>query len=253
MTMTGRRPLVVGNWKMHGSAQQAAELVQGVRDSVDDTLARQCVLLPPFVYLTQVIQLLQGSPIACGAQNMNEHGEGAYTGEVAAAMLTDIGCQYILIGHSERRQQFGETNQTVAAKCRQAHKVGLTPIVCVGETLYERQHGQTQAVIETQLDALLTDGVANFLPVVIAYEPIWAIGTGKAATPEEAQSVHEFIRRKIMRLNVDIGQSLTILYGGSVKPGNAAEIFAMPDIDGGLIGGASLDAHAFVEILQCIK
>jgi triosephosphate isomerase len=251
--MTGRQQLVVGNWKMHGSAQQAAELVQTVRDSIDDTLARQCVLLPPFVYLTQVIQSLQDSPIACGAQNMNEHGEGAYTGEVAAVMLMDVGCRYVLIGHSERRQQFGETNQAVAAKCRQAHRAGLTPIVCVGETLYERQHGQTQAVIETQLDALLTDGVANFLPVVIAYEPIWAIGTGKAATPEEAQSVHEFIRRKIMRLNVDIGQSLTILYGGSVKPGNAAEIFAMPDIDGGLIGGASLDAHAFVEILQCIK
>jgi triosephosphate isomerase (TIM) len=253
MTMTERQQLVVGNWKMHGRAQQAAELGQAVCASVDDALMRQCVLLPPFVYLTQMIQLLQDSPIACGAQNMNEHNEGAYTGEIAADMLADIGCQYVLIGHSERRQQFGETNQTVATKYRQARKARLIPIVCVGETLHERQHGRTQAVIETQLDALLTDGVANLLPAVIAYEPVWAIGTGKAATPEEAQSVHQFIRRKIMRLNADIGQSLTILYGGSVKPGNAAEIFAMPDIDGGLIGGASLDAHAFVEILQCIK
>ncbi len=229
------------------------DLVQTIHTEVDEPLAQQCVLLPPFIYLMQVISQLQDSRIVCGAQNVSEHQPGAHTGEIAADMLADLGCQYVLVGHSERRQQYNETNQVVAVKFQRAQQAGLTPILCVGETLHERQHGQTQAVIETQLDAVLTNGVVNLLPAVLAYEPIWAIGTGKAASPSEAQWVHELIRKKIMRLNTEIGESLTILYGGSVKPDNAADIFSMPDIDGGLIGGASLDAHKFVEILQCIK
>src|SRR5438132_7349456 len=231
-----RTRLVAGNWKMHGSRESIRALLDAIVAGVDGAGA-QCAVCPPFPYLEQVAERLRGTPIAWGAQNVSEHAQGAYTGEVSAAMLAELGCRYVIVGHSERRQLFGETDGQVAAKFGAARAVGLTPILCVGETLAEREAGRTEEVVARQLAAV------KFSEAVLAYEPVWAIGTGRNATPEQAQAVHAFLRGK---LNSDV----SILYGGSVKAQNAAAIFAMPDVDGGLIGGASLVAEDFLAILH---
>jgi triosephosphate isomerase (TIM) len=235
-----RTRLVAGNWKMHGSRESIRALLDAIRDPLTagmDGAGAQCAVCPPFPYLAQVAERLRGTPIAWGAQNVAEHAQGAYTGEVAAAMLAEFGCRYVIVGHSERRQLYGETDAQVAAKFGAARKAGLTPILCVGETLAERDAGRTTEVVARQLGAVV------FAGGVLAYEPVWAIGTGRNATPEQAQEVHAFLRERLPR-------DTPILYGGSVKPQNAAAIFAMPDVDGGLIGGASLVAADFLAILR---
>jgi triosephosphate isomerase (TIM) len=228
-----RGRLVAGNWKMHGSRASIAALL----DALVDERPSGCAVCVPFPYLEQVGQRLRGSSIAWGAQNVSEHGQGAYTGEVSAAMLAEFGCRYVLVGHSERRQLYGETDAQAAAKFAAARAAGLTPILCVGETLQERDAGKTEDVVARQL------GAVDFKDGVLAYEPVWAIGTGRNATPEQAQAVHAFLRKKVPA-------QTPILYGGSVKPQNAAAIFAMPDVDGGLIGGASLVAKDFLDIVK---
>jgi triosephosphate isomerase len=228
-----RGRLVAGNWKMHGSRASIAALL----DALVKENPSGCAVCVPFPYLEQVGQRLRGSPVAWGAQNVSEHGQGAYTGEVSAAMLAEFGCRYVLVGHSERRQLYGETDTQAAAKFAAVKKAGMTPILCVGETLAERDAGQTEAVVARQL------GAVDFKDAVLAYEPVWAIGTGRNATPEQAQAVHAFLRKRVPAPTL-------ILYGGSVKPQNAAAIFAMPDVDGGLIGGASLVAKDFLDIVK---
>jgi triosephosphate isomerase len=235
-----RTRLVAGNWKMHGSRDSNRALLAAIAGQAGKVEA-QCAVCPPFPYLAQVADALRGTRVAWGAQNVSEHAQGAFTGEVSAAMLADFGCRYVIVGHSERRQLYGESDAQVAAKFSAASGAGLTPILCVGETLAEREAGKTEAVVARQLDAVLTK--VNFGNAVLAYEPVWAIGTGRNATPEQAQAVHAVLRKKVSAQTV-------ILYGGSVKAQNAAQIFAMPDVDGGLIGGASLVANDFIEILR---
>jgi triosephosphate isomerase len=235
-----RTRLVAGNWKMHGSRETISGLLDAIVSGVDAAGA-QCAVCPPFPYLEQVAGRLRGTSIAWGAQNVSEHAQGAYTGEVSAAMLAELGCRYVIVGHSERRQLYGETDAQVAAKFGAARKAGLTPILCVGETAAERDAGRTAEVVARQLAAVAVAGG------VVAYEPVWAIGTGRNATPEQAQEVHALLRR---RLADEMRSSTPILYGGSVKPQNAAALFAMPDVDGGLIGGASLVAADFLAILR---
>jgi triosephosphate isomerase len=230
-----RSRLVAGNWKMHGSRDANRALLDAILAGSTKAGA-ECAVCPPFPYLQQVAEQLRGSPIALGAQNVSERAEGAFTGEVSAAMLAELGCRYVIVGHSERRQLFGESDRQVAGKFAAARAAGLVPILCVGETLAEREAGRTEEVVARQLDAVA------FSQGVLAYEPVWAIGTGKNATPEQAQAVHAFLRRRVPA-------ETRILYGGSVKPQNAAQIFAMPDVDGGLIGGASLVAEDFLAIL----
>jgi triosephosphate isomerase (TIM) len=225
--------LVAGNWKMHGSRGSIAALL----DELAKANPQGSAVCAPFPYLAQVAERLRGSAIAWGAQNVSEHAQGAYTGEVSAAMLAEFGCRYAIVGHSERRQLYGETDAQVAAKFAAAKKGGLTPILCVGETLAEREAGRTEEVVGRQLAAV------QFEQAVLAYEPVWAIGTGKVASPEQAQAVHAFLRKRV-------AADTPILYGGSVKPDNAAAIFAMPDVDGGLIGGASLVAKDFLAIAK---
>ena len=232
-----RARLVVGNWKMHGSRASNLTLLEALLKGIGDSQAAECVVCPPYPYLWQVAERLRGTRLAWGSQDVSEHAQGAYTGEVSAAMLAELGCRYVIVGHSERRQLFGERDEQVAAKFAAARAAGVTPILCVGETLEEREAGRTEAVVARQLDAV------DFKDGVLAYEPVWAIGTGRNATPEQAQSVHALLRRKVMK-------ETRILYGGSVKPQNAAAIFAMPDVDGGLIGGASLAAADFLAILR---
>ncbi len=235
-----RTRLVAGNWKMHGSRESISGLLDAITAGAHSA-GVECAVCPPYPYLPQVAERLSGTPIAWGAQNVSEHAQGAYTGEVAAAMLAELGCRYAIVGHSERRQLYGETDAQVAAKFAAARKAGLTPILCVGETLAERDAGRTTEVVARQL------GVVQFAGGVLAYEPVWAIGTGRNATPEQAQEVHAFLRG---RLPAQLRDATPILYGGSVKPQNAAAIFAMPDVDGGLIGGASLVAADFLAILR---
>ena len=229
-----RSRLVAGNWKMHGSRASIAALLDAL---LKQSPGSGCAVCPPFAYLAQVGEKLRGSAIAWGAQNVSEHAQGAYTGEMSAAMLVEFGCRYVIVGHSERRQLYGETDAQVAAKFAAVKAAGMTPILCVGETLEERDAGNTEQVVARQLAAV------EFKDGVLAYEPVWAIGTGRNATPEQAQAVHGFLRKR-----VPAGAS--ILYGGSVKPQNAAAIFAMPDVDGGLIGGASLVAKDFLHIVK---
>jgi triosephosphate isomerase len=236
-----RTRLVAGNWKMHGSRASNRALVEKILAGVGKAAATQCAVCPPFPYLAQVAEQLAGSPVNLGAQNVSEHAQGAYTGEVSAAMLLELGCSYAIVGHSERRQLYGETDVQVAAKFAAAAKAGLTPILCVGETLAEREAGKTEGVVARQLDAVLQK--TDFADAVLAYEPVWAIGTGRNATPEQAQEVHALLRKKV-------SPQTQILYGGSVKPQNARALFAMPDVDGGLIGGASLVAEDFLAILE---
>jgi len=233
--------LVAGNWKMHGTLAANRALLDALVPGVAALHGVECVVCAPFPYLSQAAERLRGSPLAWGAQNVSEHAQGAYTGEVSAAMLKDFGCRYVIVGHSERRQQYRETDEQVAAKFAAARAQGLTPILCVGETLEERDAGRTEEVVGRQLAAVL--GRQAFSAAVLAYEPVWAIGTGRTATPEQAQAVHAFLRGKVLF-------ETPILYGGSVKPQNAAAIFAMPDVDGGLIGGAALVAADFLAIAR---
>ena len=232
-----RVPLVAGNWKMHGSRASIAALL----DVLVENNPSGCAVCVPFPYLGQVAERLRGSPIAWGAQNVSEHVQGAYTGEVSAAMLAEFGCRYVIVGHSERRQLYGETDAQAAAKFAAVKAAGMTPIFCVGETLQERDAGKTEEVVGRQLEKVLEKNSVE--KSVLAYEPVWAIGTGRNATPEQAQVVHAFLRSKVPA-------DTPILYGGSVKPQNAAAIFAMPDVDGGLIGGASLVAKDFLHIVK---
>ena len=243
-----RKKLVAGNWKMHGSLAENAALLGAIKPALQGIEAAVCV---PFPYLGQAQAALAGSSIAWGAQNLSEQTKGAFTGEVSAAMLVDFGCRYVIVGHSERRSLYGESDELVAKKYVAAQAAGLTPILCVGELLAEREAGVTEAVVARQLDAVIAvAGVASFARAVVAYEPVWAIGTGKTASPEQAQAVHAFIRGKIAGLSKAVADGLVIQYGGSVKAANAAELFSQPDIDGGLIGGASLLADEFIAICK---
>ncbi len=244
-----RRPLVAGNWKMNGSSDSIRELLEGVKQGASGASNAEIAVLCPFVYLAQVEQALTGTSIGWGAQNLSEHSSGAFTGEVSASMLLDFNCKYVAVGHSERRTLYGETDEVVASKFAAARQSGLIPILCIGETLDEREAGVTEDVVSRQLDAVLAvEGVQGIGDSVIAYEPVWAIGTGKTATPEQAQEVHAFIRGKIASIDARIADQLRILYGGSMKGSNAPELIAMADIDGGLIGGASLNAQEFLSI-----
>lgn len=244
-----RRKLVAGNWKMHGSLADNATLLAGIKAGLRDVPGADFAVCAPYPYLAQLQVTLSGGKIAWGAQNMSEHVKGAYTGEVAASMLLDFGCAFVILGHSERRALYGDTDELVAKKFIAAQAAGLTPILCVGETLAEREGNVTEQVVARQLNAVTSAaGVAALAKAVVAYEPVWAIGTGKTATPEQAQAVHAFIRKNIAGLDSKVAEGLVIQYGGSVKAANAAELFAQPDIDGGLIGGASLMVDEFVAI-----
>ena len=247
-----RTPLIAGNWKMHGSLAESRELVTGIAAGVAGATGVRVLLCPPYVYLANVAQWLDGSDIALGAQDLAEQiGTGAYTGEIAGGMLTDVGCSYVIVGHSERRTIFGETDARVAAKFKAAQAQGLTPILCVGETLEQREADQTQDVVAGQVQAVIdAAGIEAFARAVIAYEPVWAIGTGLTASPEQAQEVHAMIRGMIAALDGTIAAGLSVLYGGSVKGANAGELLAMGDIDGGLVGGASLSADEFLAICR---
>lgn len=250
-----RQPLVAGNWKMHGSRESINALLRKIMADYDAACGVELAVFPPYTYLQQVQELLSNTPIRWGAQNVSSETSGAFTGEISAEMLQDFGCHYVLVGHSERRRLFGEDNLLVAMKFIRAAKTGLFPILCVGETLEEREAGNTEQVIQQQLLALLdiSDGREQLRRGVIAYEPVWAIGTGITATPDQAQQVHAFIRKIIAKNDENVAQQLRILYGGSIKASNAEAIFAMPDIDGGLVGGASLDAKEFIEITNLCK
>lgn len=254
-----RQKLVAGNWKLNGSRESikalAESIVQGTSGEVNPgdaaSGATEVLVCPSYVHIAEVHSLLDGSVVKLGAQNCSLQESGAFTGQVSATMLAEYGCEYIIVGHSERRQISGETDQMVGLKTRAVQACGLTPIVCVGETLQERESDATYEVIDRQIMAVIEQtGVAALASAVIAYEPVWAIGTGATATPEQAQQVHAHLRKKIQSLDADIAAGLRILYGGSVKPGNAAELFAEADIDGGLIGGAALDGAGFVEICK---
>jgi triosephosphate isomerase len=243
--------LVAGNWKMNGSSAANAQLVAGIVAGIPSGRGFSLLVCPPYPYLASVVAQADGSPLSVGAQNVSEHEKGAFTGEVAPGMLRDLGCRYVIVGHSERRSLYGETSKTVAAKFQAAQAAGITPILCVGETLEEREAGTTEPVIDEQLDAVLdVAGVEAFAAAVIAYEPVWAIGTGMTASPEQAQDVHRHIRSRLEALNADIAAGVQILYGGSMKGENAAGLLAKPDIDGGLIGGASLKAEDFLAIAE---
>ncbi len=244
-----RQPLIAGNWKLHGTLQQIAELLAGMRARLSIVKAAELAICPPFIYIGYVRQLLDGVDISLGAQDCSDQHRGAYTGEVAAAMLREYDCKYVIIGHSERRHIYAESDQTTAIKFEQVKNNGLTPILCVGETLQQRNQGDTEAVIDRQLNAILKrSGIAGFERAIIAYEPVWAIGTGQTATPAQAQQVHQFIRHKLNAAHKNIAENIRILYGGSMRPGNARQLLEQSDIDGGLIGGASLKAEDFIDI-----
>lgn len=244
-----RRPLIAGNWKMHGSRAENAELIEALLLGLPDQIPFDIVVCPPFVYLWEVARLLKASSIGLGAQSVCAEQVGAFTGESSAAMLKDVGCKYVIVGHSERRAIYKEDDALVARKFLATQSQGLIPILCVGETLEERERSQTMQVVSRQLTAVLDlAGVTALRAAVIAYEPVWAIGTGKNATPEQAQEVHAYIRAAIAARDAKIAADVRILYGGSVKAANARELFAMPDVDGGLVGGASLKADEFLKI-----
>lgn len=245
-----RKKLVAGNWKMHGSLRQNALLLDALVAGAGGMRCDIAVCVP-YPYLAQAQLVLSGTPVAWGGQSVSEHDAGAFTGEVSAAMLGDFGCRYVLVGHSERRTLYGESDDAIARKFAAARRVGLVPVLCVGETLAERHDGQTEAVVSRQLQAVVDHvGSAGLVGAVVAYEPVWAIGTGVTATPDEAQAVHAAIRAHVALADPLLAADLRILYGGSVKPQNAAELFAQADIDGGLIGGAALVAGDFLAICQ---
>lgn len=246
-----RQPLVAGNWKMNGSRAGNKVLLDGVKAGIAEVTRAEVALCVPFVYLTEVAEQLQGTPLSWGGQNVSHEQAGAFTGEISAAMLKDVGCTYVIVGHSERRNLYGESDALVAQKFAAARAEGLRPILCVGELLEEREQGITEAVVARQLDAVIElEGVAALADAVVAYEPVWAIGTGRTASPQQAQDVHAYIRARVAEGDATVADGLRILYGGSVKGDNAAELFAMADIDGGLIGGASLKAEEFLNICR---
>ena len=246
-----RQPLVAGNWKMNGSTESIKLLLDGIKKSLHTVSRAEVVVCPPYVYLSEVQAQLAGTAISLGSQNVSEHKAGAFTGEISASMLLDFRCGYAIVGHSERRSIYGEDDAQVAAKFAAARAAGIKPILCVGEILEEREQGVTEDVVARQLDAVIAlEGVEALADGVIAYEPVWAIGTGKTASPDQAQDVHAFIRNRIAQQSVATAEKVQILYGGSVKGANAPELFSMPDIDGGLIGGASLDADEFISICR---
>ena len=244
-----RSKAVVGNWKLNGSLAANEALLRAILKEVPSSGGTACAVCVPSPYLAQAGTLLKGSGVAWGAQDVSRYEKGAYTGEVSAAMVAEFGCRYTLVGHSERRTLFGDTDAIVAEKYARARAAGLTPIFCVGETLQERERGETEAVLARQMDALLERGGAQELQGgIVAYEPVWAIGTGRTATSAQAEEAQAFIRRRVAGKDAKLAGALTILYGGSVKASNAQELFAMPNVDGGLIGGASLVAEEFVAI-----
>ncbi|MGO9636008.1 MAG: triose-phosphate isomerase [Steroidobacteraceae bacterium] len=244
-----RRPMVAGNWKMHGSRSANGALLAELEQRLTPEWQVDVVVFPPFVYLADAVRSLEESDIAVGAQDVCAEPMGALTGQVAAVMLKDVGCRYVIVGHSERRRLFHEDDVLVARKFGAALQAGLTPILCVGETLEEREANRTEAVVARQLDAVVAmNGTPSFSQALVAYEPVWAIGTGRTASPAQAQAVHAYLRSRIGAQDVNIANDLRILYGGSVKASNAAELFSMPDVDGGLVGGASLSADEFLDI-----
>lgn len=244
-----RKPLIAGNWKMHKTIAEARTYTRGLRALLDTVKDREAVLCPPYTALTAVAEELKGSPMKLGAQNAHWEAKGAFTGEVATSMLKEVGCAYVIVGHSERRQYFGETDHTVNKRTLAVLAAGLTPIVCVGELLQERESNTTFQVIERQLKVGLA-GLQAGSTIVIAYEPVWAIGTGKTATPDQAQEVHAFIRKGFAKITADAqAQSTQILYGGSIKPDNISALMKQPDIDGGLVGGACLEVESFVKLV----
>lgn len=249
-----RRPLVMGNWKMNGSLLTNQALIEALEATAKECVGVDVAVCPAFIYLPQVTELCSATAIHVGAQNMCDQDKGAFTGEVSADMLRDLEVGFVLVGHSERRAIYGETDANVAAKVNKALEKGLVPVLCVGETLEERQSGDMRRVIDTQVRAVLNSaGINSFAQIVIAYEPVWAIGTGETATPEQAQEVHAFIRNILAEQDAEIAARTTILYGGSVNAGNAAELFSMTDVDGGLVGGASLKAADFSAICKAAQ
>jgi len=249
-----RKPIIAGNWKMHGSKASVAALLEGIVAGLSGTLKAEIMVFPPFVYLDAVAARLANTPVLWGAQSVSANEPGAFTGEISATMLTDLNCHAVLVGHSERRHLFGETDVMVALKLAQAIHHGLMPILCVGETSDERKAGLTEQVIARQINAVLdlADGVGVFAKAAIAYEPVWAIGTGVTATPEQAQQIHAMIRAHLASRDAAIAEGLRILYGGSVNASNAAELLRQPDVDGALVGGAALDPQQFLGIYRCI-
>lgn len=245
-----RRSFVAGNWKMNGNTHSTQQLLQNLVDDLAIVGNVELAVFPPFPFLAQCDNTLKNTAIKWGAQNVSEFSDGAYTGEVSAAMLKNLGCHYVIIGHSERRQLLGEENQAILQKCEMACYSAITPILCVGETAAQHDAGLALSIVQEQLAvvAALKDNCAAFTEIVIAYEPVWAIGTGKSATPELAQTVHAAIRAELSKIDTTFANATRILYGGSVKQDNAKALFAMPDIDGALVGGASLNAKSFLEI-----
>jgi len=249
-----RRILVAGNWKMNGSRAMVKALLEGLLAGSENESGADLAVFPPFPYLGDAQAMLTGSSISWGAQNLNPVAQGAHTGEVSAGMLLDFGCRYVLVGHSERRAIYGESDEDVAARFEAALAAGLEPVLCVGETLEERESGETERVVDRQLSAVLGRcGIEGFARAIVAYEPVWAIGTGKTASPDQAQAVHAFIRDKFVSQDDIIAGQLRILYGGSVNGTNAAELFARDDIDGGLVGGASLKVGDFLAIRNAVS
>lgn len=247
-----RQSLVMGNWKMNGSRSEGLVLANAIAAGLKDGDEGIAVCVP-YVYLSDVQGAIKNTPLALGGQNVADQESGAYTGEISASMLKECGCTYALVGHSERRSYYGDTDESVATRFCQAQKEGVIPVLCIGETLEERESDTTFSVIDRQLNAVIDmAGIDALENSVIAYEPVWAIGTGKTATDDQAQEVHKYIRQQIAAKSQAVADKIQILYGGSVKPDNAKAIFAMPDIDGGLIGGASLDAASFLTIYQSI-
>lgn len=247
-----RQPLVAGNWKMNGSSQSIRELLDGIVSGLESEA--EVLVCPPAIYVQQVRDMLTGTAVKWGLQNVSDKASGAYTGETSPLMAKDLGCDYVIIGHSERRSLFGETDSDVAAKFCALVDQGIVPILCVGETLEERQAGETMKVVASQIETVLQEaGRARLDNFVIAYEPVWAIGTGLTATPEQAQEVHAGIRALLARTDESVAQKTRILYGGSMKAANAAELMANPDVDGGLIGGASLVAEDFKAICHAAR
>ncbi len=244
-----RAPLVVGNWKMNGSRASVQMLLQAITEN--EVAGCDVMVCPSFVFLDMAAELVRESSVGISAQNLESHAEGAFTGEISASMLGEFGCSHTLVGHSERRELFGETDEVVTNKFVAAQDGGLTPILCVGESLAEREAGETESVVLRQVSAVVdTVGVEGIGRAIIAYEPVWAIGTGKSATASEAEAVHKLIRNKLAEESEQVGERIRILYGGSVKPENADELFAMENIDGALVGGASLDANSFLAICK---
>ncbi len=245
-----RRPIVAANWKLNGSLEMAKSLVTAIDTHSHGLEGVDTVICPPYPYLGHVGNMISASNVYLGAQSIAEHERGAYTGEVSAEMVAEVGCRYAIVGHSERREYYGETDAIVAAKFLRIQAAGLMPILCVGESLQQREQGIMQDTIVKQVNAVVAQaGIANMHNAVLAYEPIWAIGTGKSASPKQAQEVHAIIRAEIAKQSAEVAEGLRILYGGSVKANNAVELFSQPDIDGGLVGGASLDAEQFNAIV----